>query len=99
MTVLALFLPALVVVLVGLGGCEVLLRRRRDRRPRPIAGVYADELVAFFNGSKRIELDHRDSMSMMRDDASDGAPPRMGVDLEHGTVIMRPDQPGRDVLA
>jgi uncharacterized protein DUF6191 len=44
------------------------------------------------HGTKRIELDHRDSQSMMREQDAQGAPPWLSVDLDGGVVRLRPNE-------
>jgi hypothetical protein len=78
------------LILLALGVYESRKRRAHQSGPT-LSGTYADELTAMFYGSKRTELDHRDSWSMMREDDSEGAPP-LGVDLDGGTVVLDPDR-------
>ncbi|WP_378735908.1 DUF6191 domain-containing protein [Nocardia brasiliensis] len=35
----------------------------------------------------------RKSVSMLRDEEAEGAPPLVGVDLERRTVVLRPEDP------
>ncbi|MFD8686008.1 DUF6191 domain-containing protein [Streptomyces sp. NPDC059651] len=49
----------------------------------------ADELHAFLNSAKREEIEHRGEQQVLKDDALHGTPPRMGVDLEAGTAVIR----------
>jgi hypothetical protein len=70
-----------------LGTYEVI-RHALNRKPRK--SIYApvdDQITMLLTGSKRIELAHRDSISMMRDDEDQGGPP-LGVDLDSGTVSL-----------
>jgi hypothetical protein len=92
-TVVALAIPGWVVLLLAVGLYE-LVRRRRGRRT--ISGTFADELTAAFYGSKRMELEHRTSVLMMRKGQAQGDPPRMHVDLDAGVARLRPEaeQPG-----
>ncbi|AFT98186.1 DUF6191 domain-containing protein [Nocardia brasiliensis] len=39
------------------------------------------------------ELDHRESVAVLRDDEEQGAPPLLGVDLNRRTVVLRPNPP------
>lgn len=92
MRYLDLLIPAAVLLLVFLGAFEVL-RKRRGRQPgTPLSAISANEITALFYGSKRVELDHRDSWSMMREEDQSGAPP-FGVDLDNGTVTLRRIEP------
>ncbi|HKN97987.1 MAG TPA: DUF6191 domain-containing protein [Pseudonocardiaceae bacterium] len=94
MAILAFALPGSVVLLVLLGAYET--RRRRSRPGRTLSETYVNEITALFYGTKRRELDQRDSWSMMREDDAQGAPPEMGVDLDRGVAVLRPDDdPGR----
>lgn len=84
---MALAIPGWVVLLVAVGVYE-LVRRRRGRRT--VSGTFTDELTAAFYGTKRAELEHRESVTMLREEQEQGAPPRMDVDLDGGVVRMRP---------
>ncbi|KAA0021415.1 DUF6191 domain-containing protein [Antrihabitans cavernicola] len=86
-TALGLSLPLGVLVLLAVGGFE-LRRKRRSQLRSTLSATYVDELTALFYGSKRMELDHRDSTSMLRDDDSDGAPRQMDIDLDRGTAAL-----------
>jgi hypothetical protein len=90
-TILAFAIPGGVVLMVATGVFELVRQKRRRRSGAPITATYIDEYTAMFYGTKRIELDHRDSMSMMRDEEAEGAPPTMGIDLDRGIVVLRPD--------
>ena len=48
------------------------------KRRNPVWGTFTDEFTAMFYGTKRMELDHRDSVSMLRDEQAQAAPPRVG---------------------
>jgi hypothetical protein len=91
-TWLGLGLPGGVLLLVALGAYES--RKRRKRPETPLSATYVNELTAMFYGTKRVELEHRQSMSLMREEDAQGAPPRVGVDLDRGVVVLRPDDSG-----
>ncbi len=91
---LAFSIPGAVLLLVGVACYESMPRRKLKRPGTPISATYVNELTAMFYGTKRMELDHRDSMSMMRDEEAQGAPPGLGVDLDSGTATLRPEPPG-----
>jgi hypothetical protein len=63
------------------------------RTPRTGGGfgiAAAEELHAYFNGNKRVLIEHREQQLVLRDDDHcSGAPPRTGVDLERGTAVLR----------
>ncbi|WP_308204010.1 DUF6191 domain-containing protein [Goodfellowiella coeruleoviolacea] len=88
-------IPGGVLAVVAVGAVELLRQKRRRRAGTPLTGTFVNEVTAMFYGTKRMELDHRESMSMMRAEDADGAPPRTTVDLERGIVVLRPDAPGR----
>lgn len=65
------------------------------RTKRSFSEVTLNEYAAIFYGTKRRELDHRDTWSMMRDEEGHGAPPGgPAIDLDGGTMTLRPEQPG-----
>jgi hypothetical protein len=88
---LAFSVPGGVLAILALATYELHPKRRERRGGTPLSATTIDEVTAFFYGSKRTELDHRDSTSILREDDAEGAPPRMGVDLDRGTVTLRPD--------
>lgn len=78
-------LPALLVLLFW------LYDRRRGAAPASgMSGTYTDEFTAVFYGTKRMELEHRQTMSMMRDEPEQSAPPWLRLDLPNGTAKVRP---------
>ncbi|MEV4128820.1 DUF6191 domain-containing protein [Nocardia sp. NPDC049707] len=85
-------IPGWVLLLLAVALYEALTRKRRTRRT-PISGTFTDEFTAMFYGTKRMELDHRDSVSMLRDEQNQGAPPRVGVDLERQAAVLRRQDP------
>jgi hypothetical protein len=82
-------IPGGTLLVVAVGTYELVQKKRGKRTGTPLSGTYVEELTAIFNGTKRMELDHRDSMSMMREEDAQGAPPGRGVDLDHGVVVLR----------
>ena len=88
---LSFVIPGSVLALMALAVFELAPRRRRKRSGAPLSATYVNEVTAMFYGTKRIELDHRDSQSLMREDDAEAAPPRMGVDLTSGIVTVRPE--------
>ena len=89
MALLAFGLP--VLALLGLG--VLIFRHTRANRPsRTFTEITVNEWTALFYGTRRRELDHRDSWSMMRDEESQAAPPAgTAIDLDRGTMTIRPD--------
>jgi Family of unknown function (DUF6191) len=88
----AMTIPGLAVALVVLGAVDVVIFRRsggrlfaRARNPRAVPVAY-DEAAAFFTPSKRIELEQRQSSSLLRQSPDDGAPPRTRIDFDAGTA-------------
>ncbi|HVW44243.1 MAG TPA: DUF6191 domain-containing protein [Amycolatopsis sp.] len=82
-------IPLSVLLMVGVGVFETLRHRHRKRSGTPLTATYINEFTAMFYGTKGMELDHRDSMSMLRDDDAQGAPPRTGIDLDSGVAYLR----------
>lgn len=73
----------------------LIVRHRTGKRTkRTFTEITVNETAALFYGTKRRELDHRDSWSMMRDEEAQGAPPcGPAIDLDGGTMTVRPDGP------
>lgn len=83
----AMSLPALVVLLAVVGAVELALGRRRHRRgsaaPRAqVAEIGFDALGIALAPSRRHKLEHDAFQDVRRDDEGDGAPPRSRVDLD-----------------
>lgn len=90
-TVLTWSIPGSVLVMLAVGGYELWRHRRSKREGAPVTATYVNEFTAIFYGTKRVELDHRDSMSLMRDEDPTGAPPDERVDLDKGTAVITPN--------
>ncbi len=95
MTVLVMvpFLFASVRYLVLRSGRPAwLCRRLATRSPRSGVGLGAtvtEELHAFLNANKRVQIEQRHEQLVLRDDVHGGAPRRMGIDLDAGTAVVR----------
>ncbi|WP_327353451.1 DUF6191 domain-containing protein [Streptomyces sp. NBC_01304] len=86
------FVLAVIRHLVLRTGRPARLRRALARRARPGQGVgvsVADELMAALNPNKRVEQEQRRTERIVKHDAEDGAPPRVGVDLASGKAVIR----------
>ncbi|MBF6220787.1 hypothetical protein IU479_22035 [Nocardia abscessus] len=90
-SVLQWSIPGWVILLVLVAVYELTVNKRRKRRRTLVSGTFTDEFTALFYSTKRMELDHRESVSMLRDEQDQGAPPLVGVDLERRTVVLRKD--------
>jgi hypothetical protein len=92
MAVLAFGLP----VLALLGLSWLIVRHKTNKRTkRTFTEITVNEWTAMFYGTKRRELDHRDSWSMMRDEQAQAAPPGgPAIDLDGGTMTIHPDAAG-----
>ncbi|MEV4429326.1 DUF6191 domain-containing protein [Streptomyces sp. NPDC053792] len=66
---------------------RILAARAKDSTDGAGAGV-TDELLAFLNPGKRVQIERRQEERLLRHDVQDGAPPRMGVDLDGGTAVI-----------
>ena len=87
-SLLGWMIPGWVILLVLVALFEMLTRKRRKRRT-PVSGTVTDEFTALLYSTKRMELDHRESVSMLRDEQDQGAPPVVGVDLDGRRVVLR----------
>ncbi|MGW5777872.1 DUF6191 domain-containing protein [Streptomyces sp. NPDC003863] len=68
---------------------RVLAARAKDGADG--AGVtVTDELLSFLNPGKRVQIERRQEERLVRHDVQDGAPRRVGVDLDRGTAVIRP---------
>ena len=84
-TVLAWCIPGGTLLMVAAGLHELRRQRKGKNTGTPVTATYINEFTAMFYGSKRMELDHRASVSLMRDEEAQGAPP-LGIDLDSGTA-------------
>ncbi|MFJ9839971.1 DUF6191 domain-containing protein [Kitasatospora sp. NPDC101155] len=102
MTAGLLFMAILVIVpftlasirhLVVRSGHPAWLARRLNARSRPgglgLGATATEELHAFFNANKRVQIEQRQAQLTLRDDEHDGAPPRTGIDLDGGTAVVK----------
>ncbi|GLZ41815.1 DUF6191 domain-containing protein [Actinokineospora sp. NBRC 105648] len=88
--VLTWSIPGGVLAMVAVGTVELARSKRRGRAgAAPLTSTYVNEFTALFYGTKRTELDHRDSTSMMREEDAQGERPWLGEDLERGIVLPR----------
>jgi hypothetical protein len=91
---LAFAIPGMVIAMLLAGGYELWRQRRGKRTGTPLTATYINEFTAMFYGSKRVELDNRDSMSLLREEDAQGAPPAFDIDLDGRTVLLPEPQPG-----
>ncbi len=99
--VFALTIPGLAVLLVALAVVEKLasqLRRRsplyRERR-HALSAAGVDVFSAAMTPGKALDIDQRRATELMREDETDGAPPRSRIDLDRGVahlVVPPPEQ-------
>ena len=92
MALLAFGLPILALLALS----WLIARHKSGKRTkRSFTEITVNETAAIFYGTKRRELDHRDSWSMMRDEQDQAAPPGgPAIDLDGGTMTIRPDAAG-----
>ncbi|MEU7786678.1 DUF6191 domain-containing protein [Amycolatopsis sp. NPDC049159] len=95
-TWLGLALPGGVVVLLVVAAIELRPRKDGSRFKARLSATYVEETTAFLYGTKRRELEHRETMSMLVEQDAEGAPPWRDVDLDAGIAKIRPrsDPPG-----
>jgi hypothetical protein len=97
--VFAMTIPGLAIALIVLGAVDVALFRRRgrrifgSRRRSGAAPVAYDEAAALFTPGKRLELEQRQSASLLRETPDDGAPAATAIDLIAGTARIMPASP------
>ncbi|MER7754461.1 DUF6191 domain-containing protein [Kitasatospora sp. NPDC097643] len=69
--------------------CRRLAARARARGGElGLGATAAEELQAFLNANKRVQIEQRRERLVLRDDDHTGAPPRVGVDLDGGTAVV-----------
>jgi hypothetical protein len=88
--IMSIALPAATLLLVIVGAWEVRPGRKPSRLKRRLSSTYLDEVTSFLYGTKRNELEHRDSVEMTLDQDAQGAPPLGMIDLDRGVAIVRP---------
>ena len=105
----ALTLPGLVLLLLGLGVLELAATRLHRRSPlhrrhrHALSGAGVDVFSAALDPAREIERETRRATALLRDDAGDGAPPRSRIDLDRRIAVLvvappgsgRPGRPGR----
>lgn len=87
---LGLALPGGVAILLVMAAIELRPRKDGSRFKARLSSTYLEETTAFLYGTKRRELEHRETMSMLVEQDAEGAPPRRDVDLDAGTARLRP---------
>ncbi|WP_018683564.1 DUF6191 domain-containing protein [Actinokineospora enzanensis] len=85
--VLTWSIPLSTLTVVGVGVYEMRRQKRRNKHGTPVTATYINEFTAMFYGTKRVELDHRDSTSLLREEDAQGAPP--GSDPAQGVIYVR----------
>ncbi|WP_222269931.1 DUF6191 domain-containing protein [Modestobacter marinus] len=97
-TLFALTTPGLAVLLVVLAVVERVasgLRRasplHRERRPA-LSAAGADVLSTALDPGRAVDVEQRLASELMREDETDGAPPRSRIDLDAGVahLVLRP---------
>ena len=88
---LAMTLPALVLLLFALGMIELVAARRRPgaRRGTAMSSTGFDILQEALYPSTRHQIERREHESLMAEDDAEGAPPRTRIDLDRGTAHVR----------
>jgi hypothetical protein len=89
---LALTIPGLAVLLVVLAAVESLASRLRRRSPlarrhrRALSAAGADVFSAALVPGRDVDLERRRASELLREDETDGAPPRSRIDLDAGVA-------------
>ncbi|WP_439382773.1 DUF6191 domain-containing protein [Amycolatopsis lexingtonensis] len=89
-TWLGVALPGGVVILLVMAAIELRPRKDGSRFKARLSATYIEETTAFLYGTKRRELEHRETMSMLVEQDAEGAPPWRDVDLDAGIARIRP---------
>jgi hypothetical protein len=94
---LAMTLPALVLLLFALGMVELAAARRRPgaRRGTAMSSTGFDILQEALYPSTKHQVEQREHESLMAEDDAEGAPPRTRIDLDRGTAHVRVPRNGR----
>ncbi|SFW71236.1 DUF6191 domain-containing protein [Amycolatopsis australiensis] len=87
---LGLAIPGGVVILLVMAAIELRPRKDGSRLKARLSATYLEETTAFLYGTKRRELEHRETMSMLVERDAEGAPPLRDVDLDRGVARIRP---------
>ena len=91
----AMTIPGLAILLIGLAFLEVVWNRLtgsrilpwfQHRKHTPVAATGFEEVTAVFQGAKQYEFEQRQTTLMHKEDKSDGAPPRDEIDLGAGSA-------------
>lgn len=81
------FLTLLIVIpLFLLAALRKAIRPRKGFGTRGVGATATEELHALLYPSKRVQLEQRRVMLVLRDDELDGAPKKTGIDLDGGTA-------------
>ncbi|MCE4943508.1 MULTISPECIES: DUF6191 domain-containing protein [Streptomyces] len=87
------FLLAAARQIVLRSGRPAWLRRRLAGGPSSggasLGAALTEELHTMWNGNKNIQLEQRRVDLTLQDNQHDGAPPRMGIDLDGGRAVIR----------
>jgi hypothetical protein len=83
---LAMTLPALVLLLTVLGVLELISARHRARRGTAMSSTGFDVLQEALYPTKKFQIEQRDHEALMAEDDAEGAPPRTRIDLDGGTA-------------
>ena len=83
---LAMTLPALVLLLTVLGVLELMRAKHRGHRGTAMSSTGFDILQEALYPTKKYQTEQRDHEALMAEDDAEGAPPRSRIDLDRGTA-------------
>lgn len=85
---LAMTLPALVLLLFALGMLELAAAKRKpgSKHGSAMSSTGFDILQEALYPSKKHEIEQRDHEALMAEEDAEGAPPRTRIDLDKGTA-------------
>ena len=84
----AMTLPALVLLLFALGMIELAAAKRKpgSKHGSAMSSTGFDILQEALYPSKKHEIEQRDHEALMAEEDAEGAPPRTRIDLDRGTA-------------
>ncbi|WP_052847350.1 DUF6191 domain-containing protein [Streptomyces avicenniae] len=81
-------LPGLVILLIGMAFVDRVLVAWRGGGHGGVSATGFEMLHASLLPGKEHELQQRETMTLLRDEEGDGAPPHSNVDLDHGKAVI-----------
>jgi hypothetical protein len=83
---LAMTLPALVLLLTVLGVLDLISAKHRGRRGTAMSSTGFDVLQEALHPTRKYQTEQRDHEALMAEEDAEGAPARTRIDLDRGTA-------------